>query len=207
MQGKQLRQYDIRNAAAFRKTKEKWGGLSNMAAGFPLCVNDIAIQSSEVLYQACRFPHNPDIQQLVLSNANPMDAKKVARAYEEMTRNDWEQNRVLFMKWCLRVKLAHNWDNFSAELLATGDMPIVEVSSKDGFWGAIPDGGSLCTGANVLGRLLMQLREQVKSNNAERFWAVPPLNVDHFLLLNQPIPIVCKSQSVKSKEPKQQQMF
>lgn len=207
MHGDQIRQYDIRNAAAFRKTKEKWGGLSNMAAGFPLFVNSIPIQSSEVLYQACRFPNDPDVQHLILSNSNPMEAKKTARAHEGATRKDWEQTRVLIMKWCLRVKLAQNWENFSAELLATENMPIVEISSKDGFWGAIPDSGSLCTGANVLGRLLMQLREQLKTHHPECFWFVPPLKISNFNLMGQPILNVSKTDSIAVKEPKQQQMF
>lgn len=207
MQDDLLRQYDIRNAAAFRKTKDKWGGLSNMAAGFPLLINDIAIQSSEVLYQACRFPDNPDLQHLILKHSNPMMAKRVAKANQELTRKDWEQTRVLFMKWCLRVKLAQNWDRFSSELLATGDMPIVEVSYKDGFWGAIPDGGSICIGANVLGRLLMQLREQIKLNNPERFWAVPPLQVNNFHLVGQVILTIYKTEDSNTIEPKQHQMF
>ncbi|EGR5856205.1 MULTISPECIES: NADAR family protein [Vibrio] len=207
MQGDFLRQYDIRNVAAFRKTKEKWGSLSNMAAGFPLNVNGIAIQSSEVLYQACRFPSNPDIQYAIITNGNPMEAKRVARAHESATREDWHKHRVLIMKWCLRVKLAQNWEHFSGELLATGDMPIVELSSKDGFWGAIPEDNLLCTGANVLGRLLMELREQVKFNNAERFWVVPPLNVKNFNLLGHPILTVYKPEQRNSLESGQQQMF
>ena len=35
------REYTRANAAAFLKTKEEFGGLSNMAAGFPLRVNGV----------------------------------------------------------------------------------------------------------------------------------------------------------------------
>ena len=54
-----LREYERSNAVVFLKTSEAFGGLSNMAPGFPLCVNGIAIRTSEALYQACRFPHVP----------------------------------------------------------------------------------------------------------------------------------------------------
>lgn len=114
---------------------------------------------------------------------------------------------MLIMKWCLRVKLAQNWESFSSELFATEDMPIVEVSSKDGFWGAIPESGSLCTGANVLGRLLMELREQLKSNSPERFWVVPSLKVNDFKLLGHPIQSIYKPEQEVVIEPKQQRMF
>jgi hypothetical protein len=43
----------------FYKAKEVFGGLSNMAGGFPLVVNGIHILTSEALYQACYFPPPP----------------------------------------------------------------------------------------------------------------------------------------------------
>jgi hypothetical protein len=61
----ELRQYDVRQAAAFKKTKEKWGELSNMAGGFPVVVNGIHIKSIEALYQACRFPDMPEVQKII----------------------------------------------------------------------------------------------------------------------------------------------
>ena len=51
--------YEIAKVAAFRRTRENWGGLSNMASGFPLWIGPIRVPSSEALYQACRFPDLP----------------------------------------------------------------------------------------------------------------------------------------------------
>ena len=65
-QGSQIRTYSPSAAAVFLKTNEKYGGLSNMAPGFPLCVNGVRIRTSEALYQACRFPHLPDIQRQII---------------------------------------------------------------------------------------------------------------------------------------------
>ncbi len=56
----------------FLKTKEQFGGLSNMAGGYPLLINSIRIPTSEALYQACRFPHKPDIQKLIIGQVSPM---------------------------------------------------------------------------------------------------------------------------------------
>ena len=64
--------YRIEETAIFRRTTEKWGGLSNMAKGYPLCINEIDIQSSEVLYQCLRFTNFPNIQREIINETNPM---------------------------------------------------------------------------------------------------------------------------------------
>jgi hypothetical protein len=38
--------YQLENCICFKKTKESFGGLSNMAAGFPLVINDVHIRTS-----------------------------------------------------------------------------------------------------------------------------------------------------------------
>ena len=71
------------------------------------------------------------------------------------------------MRWSLQVKLAQNWDKFSEALLETGDMPIVEHSRRDDFWGAKPIDSETLIGTNALGRLLMELRERLKCESQE----------------------------------------
>src|SRR5689334_15314566 len=98
--------YRRADCVVFRKTREEWGGLSNMAAGFPLRVNDVPILTSEALYQACRFPHLPEVQQLILDQKSPMAAKMVGKPYRKQSRLDWNRVNVDMMRWSLRVKLA-----------------------------------------------------------------------------------------------------
>ena len=57
----QTRAYDRRASIVFRMTREAFGGLSNMAGGYPVRVNGILVPSAEALYQACRFPHRADV--------------------------------------------------------------------------------------------------------------------------------------------------
>ena len=186
----QTRVYDRETSVVFLKTKERFGGLSNMAAGFPLRVNGVRIKTSEALYQACRFPHMPEVQQLIIGENSPMTAKMRSKPYRRVSRHDWDFVRVKIMRWCLRVKLAQNWREFSRLLLATGDRPIVEQSRKDDFWGAkVADDGTL-VGMNVLGRLLMELREQLKGDEAESLRFIEPLAISEFLLFGQPIEAV-----------------
>ena len=126
----QARAYDPLRSVAFRKTKERYGGLSNMASGFPIVVNGIRIRTAEALYQACRYPTRPDVQRLIIEERSPMTAKMKAKRFTNDTRRDWDNVRVKIMRWCLRVKLAQNWDSFGTLLLSTGDASIVEDSRK-----------------------------------------------------------------------------
>ncbi len=190
----QTRMYRRSESAVFLKTKEKHGGLSNMAGGFPLVINGVAIRTSEALYQACRFPHLPELQRDIVAQKSPMTAKMKGKPYRHISRPDWDAVRVKIMRWCLQVKLAQNWDNFSELLLETGDIPIVEHSRRDDFWGAKPINGETLVGTNALGRLLMELRERVKDEPREDLQYVTPLPIPEFLLYERPIePIGCRT--------------
>ena len=90
------------------------------------------------------------------------------------------------MRWCLRVKLAQNWSSFGHLLLSTGDAPIVENSRKDDFWGAKPTQGVL-VGMNILGRLLLELRENLKGPDRDNLRVVEPLQIPDFSLNGQSI--------------------
>lgn len=187
-QTSQVRNYDPSTSAVFLKTKERFGGLSNMAPGYPMIVNGVRIRTSEALYQACRFPSRPDIQKQIINDPSPMTAKMRSKPFRKDTRPDWESVRVKVMRWCLRVKLAQNFDKFGRLLVSTGEMPIVEkkVRRKD-FWGAteMPDG--MLVGMNVLGRLLMELREQHANKGYESLRRVEPLEIPDFSLFSMPI--------------------
>ncbi len=183
-----IRTYQIKDVVTFAKTNGEFGALSNMAAGFNLFINEVNIQSSEILYQACRFPLFPHIQEEIVRTQNPMDAKKVSRKYMQYSRQDWYSIKFKIMKWCLEVKLVQNFDNFSQILLATENKVIVEYSTKDAVWGAIPqDDKTMLVGQNALGRLLMELRERVKANVINKSTIIFPPNIPAFLLFGCPI--------------------
>jgi hypothetical protein len=177
-----IREYDSENIITFAKTENKFGGLSNMASGFSLFVNEINIQSSEILYQACKFPLFPQIQEEIIRTQNPMEAKKISHKYNQYNRQDWEFVKFKVMRWCLEVKLIQNFDKFSELLLSTGSHTIVEYSRKDAIWGAIPTNNFTLKGKNALGRLLMELREKVKTKQICKENVIYPPNIVAFLL-------------------------
>ena len=173
-----FRTYVIDECVSFRKTDEEFGGLSNMAGGYPIVVNGVFIRTSEALYQALRFTDYPDIQKEIIEQKSPMTAKMVSKKYRnEKTRSDWDVKRVAIMKWCLRVKLIQNLDSFGELLLKSEDKPIVEESRKDQFWGAKRIDDETLEGTNALGRLIMELREVYKQG---QFNVVSPPYISNF---------------------------
>jgi type I restriction enzyme S subunit len=187
----ELQVYNRGECAVFRKTNERYGGLSNMASGYPLKINGVSIRTSEALYQACRFPKWPEVQKLIIEQASPMAAKMYSKPQRaDKSRDDWEEIKVDVMRWCLRIKLAQNWSRFRNLLDSTDDLTIVEESRKDAFWGALPQSGDTLVGLNVLGRLLAALRNQLRKADAAALLRVEPLSFPDFLLYGKPIEVV-----------------
>jgi ribA/ribD-fused uncharacterized protein len=180
------RTYHKNEVITFSKTTAEFGGLSNMASGYSLFINETNIANSEILYQACRFPLFPKIQEEIISQSNPMEAKEISRKYIQYSRQDWDVVKFDIMRWCLQVKLLQNFDKFSNLLLSTDDTPIVEFSMKDNVWGAVPISKDLLKGKNALGRLLMEIRESYVKKSVE-MECVNALNIPAFLLFDRPI--------------------
>lgn len=156
-----------------------------MAPGFELDVGSARTGSSEALYQALKFPQAHETQSLILQAPSPKAAKRIAREHAKDARGDWPGVRVRVMRWCLRVKAVQH-ASFVTVLLETGDAPIVERSNRDGFWGALPGPGGTLTGKNVLGRLLMELREEVRAWGPDPCVSAPDEAVAR--LLGAPLP-------------------
>ncbi len=184
------RTYIRKDVIVFKSTKANFGGLSNMAAGYSLRVNDIIIPSAEALYQACRFPLFPSIQQEIIEQNSPMTAKMISRKYLKYSRQDWEEVKYSIMYWVLKVKLSQNFEKFSRVILKTGNKPIVELSNKDKDWAAVEYQKNILVGKNALGRLLMQLREEYIKDE-QYIECVLPEDIFGFLLYGSQIETVC----------------
>jgi type I restriction enzyme, S subunit len=183
---------DPSKSVIFKENKGEFGGLSNMAP-FPLSVNDIPIRTSEALFQAIKFSAYKEIQQDLIEQASPIIVyrKKEKYAKQGKARPDWGNVNVDVMRWCLHVKLAQNWEKFSALLLETGERSIIEKSDRDDFWGAkMVDEQTLC-GDNMLGRLLMELRDEIKEkskvNDHNSLLSVEPPAIPDFYLYGHQI--------------------
>lgn len=163
----------------FSKNDANWL-LSNMAGQMPVYFpKGKKWNSAEQLYQASKyFPGTlclpvaandkgvePDVRKRIEAATNARGAKMTQKCAVKagLVRKDWEdpelEIRIHSMRWVLEIKLYNNPLTFGRELLSTDEQQIVEVSRKDDFWGCKEDAGKLI-GSNVLGKLLMDVRER-----------------------------------------------
>ena len=160
-----MRIYNKEQACGFRYTRAAWGELSNF---FPLAVPITAgpwsFGTSEAAYQACKFPAHPGVQQRIAEAPTARQAAAIGRTPSLGIDPGWNAQRVDVMRWVLRMKREANLDEIDALLAATGERPIVEVSTRDPWWGARPVADRY-EGHNVLGRLWMELRQQLREND------------------------------------------
>lgn len=176
--------YQKNEVVSFLKTREAFGGLSNMAAGYPISLYGVQCATSEHLYQAMKFTGHPEIQSEILRDPNPMTSKMRAKklVYRQQSRPDWDAVKLAVMDYCLHAKLMCNAQRFGDLLLSTGDADIVEISSKrDTYWGCVADGQSLY-GHNHLGVQLTNLRNELRAGRSVCTKLVPPDGVELVLM-------------------------
>ena len=80
------------------------------------------------------------------------------RKHHALPRPDWHEVKLEIMRRADRAKFTQNPD-LAAMLMATGDAALVEDSSGEPYWSTGPDG----RGENWAGRLLMEIREELRA--------------------------------------------
>lgn len=160
------RTYTPADVCAFRFTRAEWGAFSNFyPLPAPIDTSDpaIAFPTSEHLYQAAKEPSNPAYVRRILAATRPHDAARLGRTHARLPEN-WHAIRINLMRWVLRRKFESNRRLLHRELQLSGNRPIVEISTKDPFWGALPINGKL-EGQNILGRLWTELRAHLAAGD------------------------------------------
>ena len=153
-----IESYPFSDSIAIRKVKEPWGILGNFATT-PLLINGLLFKSSEQLFQMMKFKDEEPVK-AIYSAANP---KMTAKHWEKThRREDWGQMIVDAMKFCLQQKYEQN-EAFRLELERTSGKWIVEDQTSfpkktPDTWGVKLQGDNY-VGPNLLGRLLMELRD------------------------------------------------
>ena len=168
-----MRIYTKEQACGFRFTNQAWGAFSNFQPlAVPILAGPWSFGTSESLYQACKFPAHPEIQQRIAEAPTARQAAAIGRTPVLGIDPSWNAQRVDVMRWVLRMKREVNAAEIDAVLAETGDRPIVEVSTRDLWWGARPVADRY-EGHNVLGRLWMELRQQLREDDpaaSSRAW-------------------------------------
>lgn len=141
----------------FYQVKAEHGEFSNFAR-FPIEIDGKIWPTTEHYFQAQKFAGTSREEEIRLE-ASPMIAARMGRSREFAMRSDWEQVKERIMHRAILAKFTQHADLRSI-LLETGDAEIVEHTRKDSYWGDGGDG----QGKNMLGKILMRVREELKSD-------------------------------------------
>ena len=169
----------ISDCVVFSKTKESFGGFSNMSPEFPITVGSLEFPTSEHFYQSMKYVDHPTVQREIFGEKNPMLMKNKQKKYKSLIRSDWEEVKGIIMDSTIHLKLVCNWIKFGNLLLESGNKTIVELCKRDPYWGMILVKGSDTTleGENQLGEILMNLRSKLWINETRselRSWNPEP---------------------------------
>lgn len=167
--------YPIAQSVFFHKKTDNHWILSNMSA-CPLEIEGVPFKSSEHLFQTLKFATTESV--LAVYN-NYISPKMTAKHYEYLgghKREDWEQIRVDVMKFCLQQKY-EQCPEFREELESTKGYNIVELqdskrdkeTSRANAWG-VKTKGQNYEGPNLMGRLLMELRDGTMKYKLPEDW-------------------------------------
>ena len=140
----------------FYRVRDQYGEFSNFAA-FPIVIDGREWRTTEHYFQAQKFVGTPHEEEIRLT-PSPMVAARKARSRQRPLRTDWEAVKVDVMRTALRAKFTQH-EQLRELLLATGESEIVEHTVNDRYWGDGGDG----SGRNMLGRLLMEIREELRT--------------------------------------------
>lgn len=152
-------------APAIDRFAGRWGFLSNFHPS-PLAWEGLVYPTAEHAFQAGKVPAEVDtVRRWVAAAETPAQAKR--RGRQVPLRPDWDTVRLEVMASVLRAKFTANPDR-QAQLATTGDHLLVEGNTwHDQFWGDCRCTRSVCrpAGANHLGRLLMNLRTELRNGD------------------------------------------
>lgn len=129
-------------------------------SSFRLYYGRIDFVTSEQAYQYQKFSNAEFVREMILKARSAHDAYKIADDYKYMRRHDWDEVKLDVMRDILRHKLAQH-EYVGRKLRETGDREMVENSWRDPYWGW----GEKRDGKNMLGRLWMELRDELRCVN------------------------------------------
>jgi ribA/ribD-fused uncharacterized protein len=142
---------------SFYTPHEPYGEFSNFAK-YRIRLKGKSWPTSEHYFQAQKFAGTRHEEEIRLA-PTPNKAAELGRDRKRPLRADWETIKENIMLEALRAKFTQHAPLRSL-LLATGNVELVEHTSKDAYWGDGGDGN----GKNRLGILLMQVRDELRAD-------------------------------------------
>lgn len=135
--------------------------LSNFSA-FNIFWKGIVFDTSERVYHYEKFNwddyHARKVQGLIIHAKSAHSAFKIAQDHKAYAISNWDEIKFDVMKKILTTKVNQHPYVYK-KLLDTGNRELIEDSWRDDVWGWGPDKD----GQNRLGKLWMEIREEIKT--------------------------------------------
>lgn len=148
---------------AFNDVKGPNGWLSNMSPD-TVFLDGQVYPTAEHLFQCLRFPDFPGIQSEINEQPTPLKAKSVAKKYRKLHPST-KENDLQLMRKVIRLKAIQNPDLLRKLVFSDGEIIEDGTNRPSGtgtFWGASHDAEGKWVGENHLGRIWMELRDELK---------------------------------------------
>jgi len=146
-------------AIYFYRVSDRFGEFSNFAK-YPFEAEGKTWPTSEHYFQAKKFAGTAHEEEVRLARSARV-AAAMGRERNRPLRSDWETIKLEVMRTALR----HKFDQHSYLvdlLLSTNEEEIIEQTTDDLYWGC----GSNGSGLNMLGQLLMELRDVYRKHRS-----------------------------------------
>jgi ribA/ribD-fused uncharacterized protein len=154
-----LQSYPANQCVRIHKIDEEWGIFSNFGHT-PIVVEGVTFDTCERLFQLMKFKDEEPVKAIYYKKGNP----KMTTKHWEKThrREDWGKIVIDAMKFCLTQKYEQS-EEFRKELERSKGKFIVEDQTSfpkktPDTWGVKLQDDNF-VGPNLLGRLLMELRD------------------------------------------------
>lgn len=147
---------EVAKVVKFYSVGDEFGEFSNFAP-YPITLDGERWPTSEHYFQAQKFEDKAYRTKIRHANS-PMLAARLGRDRKQKLRRDWESIKVEVMRAAVLAKFTQH-EALRTLLLSTGDAKLVEHTENDDFWGDGGDG----SGKNMLGRIRMQARDQLRA--------------------------------------------
>ncbi|MAT72694.1 MAG: Swarming motility protein ybiA [Planctomycetaceae bacterium] len=148
-------------AVEFYSKLEAYGEFSNFSP-HGIQMDGLWYPTVEHYFQAMKFPGHEQAEKIRCS-ANPKLAKQLGRTRKVALRDDWEDVKIDIMRSAVRAKFTTHKE-LTRLLIGTGEEELVEAAPSDYFWGC----GKSGSGQNWLGRLLMEVRQELRDEAMEK---------------------------------------
>ena len=144
----------------FKRLKEKYGCFSNFSA-HPVEIGNHIFPTTEHFFQAMKVVEDSELFNRVAHAPSPKESKNIAHENKHKWIENWDAIKYKIMKMAITEKVKQHPD-IKELLLSTENKMIVEDSDYDYIWGCGKDG----TGQNLLGKIWMEVREEIRNNES-----------------------------------------